>query len=84
MGKQKSETAKKTVTIRLSAEDHALLLELTDSTGISINSFVRRIIHAVHDLATDELPEPILPQFFATLRASMAQDPSSHRFQEPK
>jgi hypothetical protein len=80
MGKQKSETAKKTVTIRLSLEDHNRLSELTASTGISVNSFIRRTILAVHELATDELIEPKLPQFFAALRVSMEQKPSSRNF----
>ena len=80
MGKQHSKTAKKTLTIRLSVEDHNRLLELTSATGISINSLVRQTIQAVYELASDEMVEPCLPQFFATLRTSMNHKPGDYRF----
>ena len=84
MSKKKQKSARKTVTIRLSLEDHERLSELTASTGISINSFVRRTILAVHELATDKLSEPKMPQFFATLRVAMDLEPDSRIFKESK
>jgi len=84
MGEQITETTKKAITVRLSPEDHKRLLELTTSTGISINSFFKRTIHAVHDLASDEQSEPNLPLFFATFRVSMTQQPRDTRFRKKK
>ncbi|MBL63559.1 MAG: hypothetical protein CMI30_09160 [Opitutae bacterium] len=51
MGKQKD---KKALTVRLSEEDHALLLEMTSHTSISINAFVTNTIQAVHELTSDK------------------------------
>ena len=81
MGKiRKSGPSKKAVTIRLEPEDHARLLEMTESTGVSINSFVRKTIQALHELASDELPEPKLPLFFAVIRNSVIHDSKDIRF----
>ena len=84
MGKQVSKKARKTLTIRLSAEEHARLLKLTSATGISINSLVRQTIQAVYELAYDETGEPCLPQFLATLRTSINHKPGDYRFREPE
>ena len=72
--------AKKAITIRLNTEDHARLMEMTESTGVSINSFVRKTIQALHELADDELMEPKLPLFFAVIRNSIAHDSKDIRF----
>ena len=85
MGKNKKpKSVKKAITIRLAKEDHALLLEMTANTGVSINSFVRRTIQAVHELAYDELSEPRLPQFLAVLRNSTIHDSKDFRFKSTK
>ncbi|MBG29362.1 MAG: hypothetical protein CMI31_05090 [Opitutae bacterium] len=81
MGKgRKSGVSKKAVTIRLEPDDHTRLLEMTESTGISINSFVRKTIQALHELARDELPKPKLPLFFAVIRTSVVHDSKDIRF----
>jgi len=77
---KKSGLSKKAVTIRLEPDDHARLLEMTGSTGVSINSFVRKTIQALHELASDELPEPKLPLFFAVIRNAVSHDSKDIRF----
>ena len=85
MGKNKKpKSVKKAITIRLPKEDHARLLEMTANTGVSINSFVRRTIQAVHELAYDELAEPRLPQFLAVLRNSTIHASKDFRFKSTK
>jgi hypothetical protein len=83
-GNKKPKSVKKAITIRLPKEDHARLLEMTANTGVSINSFVRRTIQAVHELAYDELAEPRLPQFLAVLRNSTIHDSKDFRFKSSK
>jgi len=76
MGKQKG---KKALTVRLSEEDHARLLEMTSHTSISINAFVTNTIQAVHELTSDKSPTPSLPPFLVTLKTSMNYKPVDHK-----